>query len=133
MIGMLLFGGCGPEEPPSLLAELDGDWVGEVGTPSGRWDVDASFAWDEAEQVLSGRFVVHEDPEDRAYVLLDAVSVDDLGVSLVGIQEGGVHELYVDALAPLDPFEALWRTRWFCAGSPDGYCHDDGSLAMERR
>jgi hypothetical protein len=129
---------CHPE-PPSLLPHLDGRWEGWVQTDAGGSEASADLRWDDEEEVLTGEIVVQEDEGDRVWTLLEGNSVEAFGITLLGVEQGGVRQLQVDALAgedpddPLNPLVASWRTKWFCAGEPDGYCHEDGGMQLERR
>ncbi|MEQ1566968.1 MAG: hypothetical protein ABMA64_15100 [Myxococcota bacterium] len=122
--------GCGEPEVPSLLPALAGRWVGAVVVDEPR-PASASFEWDEDEQLLTGELELDEADGPRAFTVLEARSVEDLGVALSLIEVAGVREGFVDALVPLDPLRAVWRVRWFCAGEPDGYCDELGELYLE--
>jgi hypothetical protein len=123
---------CGSDEAPNLLPELDGRWAGELSGDEGTVQATASFTWSEDAEALEGEVVIEEADGDRAFEVLEAVSVEELGVGLMLAERGGVHELFLDALAPLDPFEGAWRDEWYC-GEGTGFCQLSGGFSLSRR
>lgn len=122
--------GCA-KEPPDLLADLDGDWVGAVVLDDER-DAAAAFTWDEDAQALAGSFTVQDPDEERVYDVLEAESIEELGVAVTMIQRNGVRKLYLAALVPLDPIDAAYRTEWYCPEEADLFCGDEGGLHLDR-
>lgn len=134
MIWALLVG-CADEGPPNLLLELVGRWTGELAEAEQTRPTRASFAWSDDIEVLTGEVVIEEGDGERTFELLEAVSVEELGVGLAFAEVGGVHELFFDALTPLDPFVGVWRDEWYCgdeAGGLPGFCQRTGTFALAR-
>jgi hypothetical protein len=121
---LLCLSSLGCQREPPLISVVAGHWEGYVDAGEGAWESDASFWMDEDEEYLSGWVRVRSEPQ-RFYDLLEATEVE-IGISFAFIERGGVREMFLDALEPFDPFYGAFRSRWFCEGEPDGFCHQDG-------
>jgi hypothetical protein len=124
---VLLWSGC--QQDPPLIVSVAGDWVGYVQVGEEAWDADASLWLDEDEEFLDGWVRIRSEPQ-RFYDLHQADEVE-IGIAFWFIERGGVREMYLDALEPFDPFYGAYRSRWFCEGEPDGFCHEDGIFRFD--
>ncbi|MEZ4240186.1 MAG: hypothetical protein R3F59_29340 [Myxococcota bacterium] len=130
---LLVLAACQGDAPPNLLLELEGHWTGSFGSDEGSVPASAHFTWSDDDEALQGELTLSEPEGDRAFTVLDAASVEELGVSLGLVEEAGVRELYLDALVPLAPYQGAWRQEWYCGEGELGFCELSGGFLLVLR